>query len=73
VRLSATSRSEAPDQSIEMARGNAYLIGTNLQKAVLFGAILKDANLRGADLRDAKSLTQDQIDSAHIDDTTKCP
>lgn len=62
---------------------NAFLSGANLQVAFieyanLRGAILDETNLKyailhGADLRGVIGLTQDQIDSAKGDETTKLP
>lgn len=56
----------------------AVLLGTDFRRAylgeaVLTGAKLKDADLRGADLRRARGLTQEQIDSAVIDEQTQLP
>jgi uncharacterized protein YjbI with pentapeptide repeats len=51
----------------------ADLGGADLQEANLEGAFLQGANLRGADLRNVEGLTQDQIESAEINDETKLP
>jgi uncharacterized protein YjbI with pentapeptide repeats len=51
----------------------AILEGTDLQGAILKGAILEDTNLQGADLRGAQDLTQEQIEQAEGDESTKLP
>lgn len=58
--------------------GDAILSGANLSGAALNDAKLGDANLSGAnlggaDLSGAKQLTQEQVDSAIGDNTTKLP
>jgi uncharacterized protein YjbI with pentapeptide repeats len=52
---------------------NADLTGANLRGANLAGAILDGTILRGADLSDVKNLTQRQLASAVIDETTILP
>ena len=62
---------------------NANLEGANLNGADFTGAIFRPANfrnarlkgtiLRGADLTDAINLTQEQLDSAIINDQTRLP
>ena len=56
----------------------AFLMGANLQRAWLSGTSLRGADLRGADLRGANlkkvlHLTQVEIDTAIIDETTELP
>jgi len=51
----------------------ADLRGANLRKANLSKAHLLRAVLRGTDLSEATHLTQEQIDQAHGDETTKLP
>jgi uncharacterized protein YjbI with pentapeptide repeats len=56
----------------------AGLIEAHLQRANLAGAQLERANLRGAqiqgaNLRGAKNLTQEQINTACVDETTTLP
>jgi hypothetical protein len=51
----------------------AHLEEAYLWKANLEGAFLLATHLEGANLREAKGLTQKQIDSAIIDETTKLP
>jgi hypothetical protein len=51
----------------------AYLAGTNLREANFTGATLTGADLTDADLTGAVNLTQDQIDSAFTNETTKLP
>jgi len=53
--------------------GGAHLEGANLEGAFLYNANLEKAHLEGADLSKAKGLTQEQIDSAIIDENTKLP
>lgn len=50
-----------------------YLILTDLFEADLTGATLHGADLTDADLTNAKHLTQDQINSARGNQTTKLP
>jgi SnoaL-like domain/Pentapeptide repeats (8 copies) len=79
---------EGPNLSGNMKLKGEDLNGTNLQRANLQGADfegssfaganlqganLRGANLKGADLTRAINLTQEQIDSAITDDTTKRP
>src|SRR5215204_4818993 len=52
---------------------DADLSGTTLSGATLGDAILSGANLSGAALSGAKQLTQEQVDSAIGDNTTKLP
>ena len=54
-------------------RQNHPDIRPDLNGADLGGADLQEANLRGADLRNVEGLTQDQIESADINDETKPP
>ncbi|PLS84810.1 MAG: hypothetical protein CYG60_15940 [Actinobacteria bacterium] len=51
----------------------ARLEGANLQGANLQGANLQGANLQGAILLEVEGLTQEQIESARGDETTKLP
>ncbi len=51
----------------------ADLEKADLREARLKGADLREADLREADLREAKNLTQEQINAAHGDETTKLP
>ncbi len=56
----------------------ATLINANLREAELRGASFVEANLdqahlQGADLREASSLTQEQINSTCVDESTKLP
>lgn len=49
------------------------LQGADLQGANLQGAEFVGANLKRADLSEALGFTQDQLDDAEIDDTTRLP
>jgi uncharacterized protein YjbI with pentapeptide repeats len=51
----------------------ARLEGAQFAGADFRGADLRQANLRGADLASAHGLTQDQIDEACLDSTTRLP
>lgn len=51
----------------------AYFKGDKLKKTVFSGAKLFGAYLKDTDLREAEGITQEQIDSANIDNTTKLP
>jgi hypothetical protein len=51
----------------------ADLMEAHMERAYLSSAHLEKTDLMGADLREAKGLTQEQIDSAIIDDKTKLP
>lgn len=51
----------------------ADLRGANLTVADLAGAILMDADLRGTDLHRSMGLTQDQLNRAIADETTRPP
>ena len=51
----------------------AYLSDANLVRADLGGANLRGADLSRADLSNARDLTQEQIDGAKGDSTTKLP
>lgn len=50
---------------------SAILCDADLLRANLTGAALSKADLRGADLRNVVGLTQEQLDSATTDNTTK--
>jgi outer membrane protein OmpA-like peptidoglycan-associated protein len=52
---------------------SAKLRGADLTEADLSAAVMLDANIAGANLKNAKGLTQDQVDSAHGDQTTQLP
>jgi hypothetical protein len=57
---------------------DAYLIGAQLQNAYLIGAQFQNAyligaQLQGANLTEVVSLTQDQLNTAYIDENTKLP
>jgi hypothetical protein len=59
-----------------LARANltgAYLAGVNLTGVNLTGADLTGADLTDADLTGALNLTQDQVNSAFTNETTKLP
>ena len=45
----------------------------HMQDARMAGADLREANLCGVDLLDATGLTQEQVDSAEIDERTRLP
>jgi uncharacterized protein YjbI with pentapeptide repeats len=51
----------------------ANLTGANLAGATLNGAELREANLCGTDLTVIDGLTQEQLDWARGDQTTKIP
>ncbi len=53
--------------------GGADLRGAILADADLSGANLEGADLRGADLRGALNLTPEQLDRAHVDESTQLP
>jgi hypothetical protein len=53
--------------------GGARLMGADLRRANLIGADLRGTNLTGTDLRDVVSLTQQQLDTACVDDATQLP
>jgi uncharacterized protein YjbI with pentapeptide repeats len=52
---------------------NAYLKGANLSGANLRDTDLKGADLRGANLEKVKDLTEEQIQLARTDETTRLP
>ena len=52
---------------------NANLISADLRGADLTGADLQGADFRCADFRNAVGLTQEQVNSARTDETTKFP
>jgi uncharacterized protein YjbI with pentapeptide repeats len=51
--------------------GGAHLEGACLEEAHLEGADLREAHLEGADLREVVGLTQEQLEQASGDATTK--
>jgi hypothetical protein len=51
----------------------AVLKNTDLRGADLTGATLRRTNLSGADLRTTKGLTQEQLNVACVDDSTRLP
>ena len=51
----------------------AVLLGANLSGADLRGAVLSGAILRGADLTGAEALTQEQLEEANGDESTRLP
>ena len=51
----------------------AILVGANLNRANLGSANLSGADLRAVDLRSTLNLTQVQLDSAIVDETTQLP
>jgi uncharacterized protein YjbI with pentapeptide repeats len=57
------------DSDLELAD----LSSADLKHADLRDAILRGANLKGADLRGVYGLTQEQLEQAHGDQTTKLP
>ena len=71
ARLRRANLSEADLEKANLR--SARLKRANLWKADLKEANLKKADLRMTDLREAKNLTQEQIDAACGDETTKLP
>jgi len=53
--------------------GGADLTGADLRRAIILYADLSRADLQGADLRDALNLTQEQINAAMGDGSTRLP
>jgi uncharacterized protein YjbI with pentapeptide repeats len=69
--LQGTNLQEATLQGADLQEAN--LQGANLQGADLQEANLEGANLQGVDFTEAKNLTQDQLDTACGDKSTKVP
>jgi uncharacterized protein YjbI with pentapeptide repeats len=67
-------RTDLSGADLERANlSHADATNANLRGANFKGANLKGMILRGADLREAKNLTQEQLASAIIDETTLLP
>jgi uncharacterized protein YjbI with pentapeptide repeats len=62
---------EKMEAEVDFREKVVVLKGADLQCTFLEGAKFQDAHLEGADLRGAMKLTQDQLDAAFTDQTTR--